>query len=141
MNKLLFTVATAGLLLTVPAIAQNTNTQTQTTPSATSTQNNNNNNNAGRLQNDATQSKQEQRSNRSTSERSSVGGDRDERRKGREGFSTRSRSTVGVRIHEREEFRHGRGFRVHVRGPHCRTITVKTRHHHRVIVKHIRRCR
>jgi hypothetical protein len=147
MNKLLVTMATAGLLLTAPAFAQNINSnQGQNTPGATSQQGSQTNtgspngSNAGRLQNDQNGSTQGQRAQRNSGERSSVTGNRDERREGRESFSTHNRSTTGVRIHEREEFRHHRGFRVRV-GGECRTIVVRERHHHHVVVRHIRRCR
>jgi hypothetical protein len=147
MNKLLVTMATAGLLLTAPAIAQNTNTnQGQNTPGAASQQGSQSNmgsqsgGSAGRLQNDQSGSNQGQRAQRNRGEHTAVSGNSNERREGRERFSTGGRSTTGVRIHEREEFRHRRGFHVRV-GGECRTIVVRERHHHHVVVRHIRRCR
>jgi len=53
------------------------------------------------------------------------------------------RDRVGVYVRgERREWRHRRhGVRVYVGGPRCRTIIVKKRYHHRVVIKKIRRCR
>jgi hypothetical protein len=132
MKRLLIGLATAGLLLSAPAFSQSTDQKTdaKAKPVATSTDTNPGtksdtkakvNGDAGRLQNDPKQDRV-----KASTERREHRGDRD-----RDRVSTRSRTSVGIRVGERHETpRHHR----------CRTVVVKKRYHHRVVVRHIRRC-
>lgn len=144
MNKLLITVAAAGLLLSLPAIAESTNTdQKSDTPAASGTQTINPN--EGRLQDDRggqvkTGSEQRQgHARRHNDQRSTVRRDRQDNRV-REGVSVRGRSTTGMAIHETNEFRRGPGIHVGFGHDHCRRVIVESRHHGHVVIRHIRRC-
>jgi hypothetical protein len=146
MNKLLVTVAAAGLLLSLPAAAQNMNTnQKSDTPAASGTQRTNPN--EGRLQNDRSPSGQErtgaaQRQGQraqSNGERSTARSDRDEHRES-SGLAVRGRSTTGMSIHESHEARRGREIHLGFARAHCRDVTVKSRHHGHLVIRHIRRC-
>lgn len=128
MKRLLIGLATAGLLLSTPAFAQSNDQGDKDKPAATSTDTKASggakvNVDSGRLQNDPKQNKAGMKA-----EIRERHGDRDRRSE-----STRTRrTTVGVRVGERHEIR--------MRHRHCRTIVVKKRYHHRVVVRHIRRC-
>jgi hypothetical protein len=149
MNKLLVGISAAGLLLSASAMAQNTSTDNQksSSPSATTTQSEQGSTkgsmkrDTGRVHDGASRTPQQSQTQTNTTRERSAS-DLGARSEHRNSVSTRgSRSTVGFRIHERDEWRHRRGYRVHVGyGPHCRNIVVKKRYHHHVVVKHIRRC-
>jgi hypothetical protein len=146
MNKLLIIIAAAGLLLSLPAVAQSTNTNQKTDPpSASGAQMINPN--EGRLQDDRGRSGQvktgsEQRqghARRNNDERSTVRGDRQDNRV-RVGVSLRGRSTSGMGVHESYEYRRGPGVHVRFGHDHCRHVIVKSRHHGHLVIRHIRRC-
>ena len=147
MNKLSLSVLAVGLLLSASAMAQtNTSSDTQksgtspstsTTSPSTSTTQAKPNADSGRLQNDRSSNQTQVQGNQDRR-----AGERSERRERSGSVSTRSRSTVGIRVDNREFRRHHRGYRTEIQfgHRHCRNIVVKKRFHHRVVVKHIRRC-
>lgn len=121
MKRFLIGLAMAGLLLSAPAFAQNNDQDTKDKPASTTSDTNVKvNGDAGRLQNDRTK----QNNVKASSETREHRGDR-----GR--MSTTTRTTVGVHVRDRE---------VRVRHRRCRTVVIKKRYHHRVVVRHIRRC-
>ena len=145
MNKLLVGIAAVSMMLSASAIAQNTSTESKkpdapltSAPAAQksdSGQNTRTNRQEGSQSNgDRNRSANDRgdRRNRSGSERS----ERAERR----GVSTRLNVRIGD--NDRDYRRHRRGYRTEFRfgHRHCRNIVVKTRHQHRVVVRHIRRC-
>ena len=140
MNKLSVSVMAIGLLLSASAMAQDKDNDTKTsTPTATTTQSapSGKTGDTGRLQNDRSTTKTNAQVKGSADVKAS---DRDDRRVR---SSSRTRTTVGISTRDREYRRHHRrGYREEIRfgHRHCRMITVRTRHHHRVVVRHIRRC-
>jgi hypothetical protein len=140
MRKALLAITAAGLLLSVPAIAQNSNNnQGQSAPAATTQQGpqtGQSNRSDGRLQNeggsDRVQSNTRERMGRNDrGEHGSVSV--------REG--SRSRTTVG--FHGRDRDFHGRDYRAEAIGfghRHCRDVVVRSHHHGNVVVRHIHRC-
>ncbi len=155
MRKTLIALTAAGLLLSVPAIAQNSSTsnQSQNSPSATSSQQGQSGQQSGKT--DRTQGRLQSeggndRVQSNTRERSSRGESRERmgRTESREGSSlsmregSRSRTTVGINVHERE-FRHRHGYRAEVIGfghHDCRDVTIRSHHDGHVVIRHIRRC-
>jgi len=144
MNKLLVGVAAVGLMLSVSAMAQDTSNDAQKSdaPRSTTTQSapDRQHSDSGRIQNDSGKSgdsikgtaRERSGSREEGHERSDVsvreGRDRD-----------RHRTTVGVRVHDRH-YREGYRTEVRLGHEHCRNVIVRERHHHHVVVRHIRRC-
>jgi hypothetical protein len=138
MKKLMFSLAAAGLLLTVPVYAQNTQSNA---PAATTTKQDSQGTTERRGDRDGA---------REQTERRGESRDRGERR---EGFRTEERRTEGYRSDRRrgvnvrvrigdDGYRHRRhrGYFVD-RGDRCRTVVIKKRFHGRVVIRRIHRCR
>ena len=139
MNKLSVSVMAIGLLLSASAMAQDKDNGTKTnTPGATTTQSSPSGD-TGRLQNDRSSGKQNSMMN-NDSDKKVTGDDRDHRSTK---SSSRSRTRIGMDAESRGYRRHHQhGYREEVRfgHRHCRIITVRSRYHHRVVIRHIRRC-
>lgn len=138
MKKLMFSLATAGLLLTMPVYAQNTQTNA---PSATTTKQDSQG---------AAARRDDPSGARERTDRRGESRDRGERREGfhreerrTEGFRSDRRRGVNVRVRIGDDgYRHRqhRGYFIG-RGGECRTVVVKKRFHGRVVIRRIHRCR
>ena len=144
MNKLSVTVMAIGLLLSASAMAQNNDNDTHktNTPKATTTQSapNTKTGDTGRLQNDRSSTNSSTKENSmmdGNAAKKASGGDDDQRSTR---SSTRSKTRMDVGTESRERHHHGYREEFRFGHRHCRIITVRTRHHHHIVVRHIRRC-